>query len=233
MAGQEGHLDEEIPGLLDENVREWCIRQLKGRFTPPQRMAVPLIHEGKNVLICSPTGSGKTLAAFLAIINDLAVRARTEGLEDSVYCLYISPLKSLANDIHKNLSLPLEGVEEIACERGVRHTPIRHATRHGDTSRAEKAKMARKPPHILNITPETLGILLNSPKFRGAVPVVRREGWGQVRIFTGREEGERRLPDNLRWGHFPLRVTLRWIGVGPGTAVGNVPSAACRTSSME
>ncbi|MCE5338573.1 MAG: ATP-dependent helicase [Methanomicrobiaceae archaeon] len=173
MAGQEGHLDEEISGLLDENVREWCIRQLKGRFTPPQRMAVPLIHEGKNVLICSPTGSGKTLAAFLAIINDLAVRARTEGLEDSIYCLYVSPLKSLANDIHKNLSLPLEGVEEIARERGVRHTPIRHAIRHGDTSRAEKAKMARKPPHILNITPETLGILLNSPMFRENLRTVR------------------------------------------------------------
>ncbi|KUK61429.1 MAG: ATP dependent helicase, Lhr family, partial [Methanoculleus marisnigri] len=64
-AGQDGHSDEEILGLLDENVREWCIRQLEGRFTPPQRMAVPLIHDGKNVLICSPTGSGKTLSAFL------------------------------------------------------------------------------------------------------------------------------------------------------------------------
>ena len=68
-AGQDGHSDEEILGLLDENVREWCIRQLEGRFTPPQRMAVPLIHDGKNVLICSPTGSGKTLSAFLATLR--------------------------------------------------------------------------------------------------------------------------------------------------------------------
>ena len=189
MAGQEGRPDAEIAGLLDENVREWCRRQLEGRFTPPQRMAVPLIHEGKNVLICSPTGSGKTLAAFLAIIDDLVVRARNGGLEDSVYCLYISPLRSLANDIHKNLSLPLDGIEEIARERGVRHTPIRHAVRHGDTPRAEKAKMARRPPHILNITPETLGILLNSPKFRESLRTVRWVVVDEIHSLAGSKRG--------------------------------------------
>lgn len=184
-----GHSDEEILGLLDENVREWCIQQLKGRFTPPQRMAVPLIHKKKNVLICSPTGSGKTLSAFLAIIDDLFVRARTEGLEDSVYCLYISPLKSLANDIHKNLSQPLDGIREIARERGVGHTPIRHAIRHGDVSRADKAKMARKPPHILNITPETLGILLNSPKFRENLRTVRWVVVDEIHSLAGSKRG--------------------------------------------
>ena len=189
MAGQEGRSDEEIAGLLDENVREWCRRQLDGRFTPPQRMAVPLIHDNRNVLICSPTGSGKTLAAFLAIIDDLVVRARAGELEDTVYCLYISPLKSLANDIHKNLSLPLQGIEAIARERGVHHTPIRHAVRHGDTPKAEKAKMARKPPHILNITPETLGILLNSPKFRESLRTVRWVVVDEIHSLAGSKRG--------------------------------------------
>ncbi|MDV2481891.1 ATP-dependent helicase [Methanoculleus sp. Wushi-C6] len=189
MAGQEGCQDGEILDLLDENVREWCMQRLGGRFTPPQKMAVPLIHDGRNVLICSPTGSGKTLAAFLAIIDDLFVRARNGGLEDSVYCLYISPLKSLANDIHKNLSLPLEGIEEIARERGVPHTPVRHAIRHGDVSRAEKAKMARKPPHILNITPETLGILLNSPKFRESLRTVRWVVVDEIHSLAGSKRG--------------------------------------------
>ncbi len=184
-----GHSNEEILDLLDENVREWCIRRLEGRFTPPQRMAVPLIHEGKNVLICSPTGSGKTLSAFLAIIDGLFSRARTGGLEDSVYCLYISPLKSLANDIHKNLSQPLEGVGEIARGRGIAHTPIRHAIRHGDVSRADKAKMARKPPHILNITPETLGILLNSPKFRESLRTVRWVVVDEIHSLAGSKRG--------------------------------------------
>ncbi|WP_292521281.1 ATP-dependent helicase [Methanoculleus sp.] len=188
-AKQEGHSDKEILGLLDESVRGWCIRRLEGRFTPPQRMAVPLIHERNNVLICSPTGSGKTLAAFLAIIDDLFVRAQNEGLQDSVYCLYISPLKSLANDIHKNLSVPLDGIEEIARERGVEHTPIRHAIRHGDVSRADKAKMARRPPHILNITPETLGILLNSPKFRESLRTVRWVVVDEIHSLAGSKRG--------------------------------------------
>lgn len=187
--GQKEHSDEEILGLLDENVREWCIRRLGGRFTPPQRMAVPLIHKDKNVLISSPTGSGKTLSAFLSIIDKLFTRAKTGGLEDSVYCLYISPLKSLANDIHKNLSAPLDGIQEIARERGDRHTPIRHAIRHGDTPKAEKAKMARKPPHILNITPETLGILLNSPKFRENLRTVRWVVVDEIHSLAGSKRG--------------------------------------------
>lgn len=185
----EKHSNEEILDLLDENVREWCIQELDGRFTPPQRMAVPLIHERKNVLICSPTGSGKTLSAFLAIIDDIFVRARAGELEDSVYCLYISPLKSLANDIHKNLSLPLDGIARVASERGIDHTPLRHAIRHGDVSRADKAKMARKPPHILNITPETLAILLNSPKFRESLRTVRWVVVDEIHSLAGSKRG--------------------------------------------
>jgi ATP-dependent Lhr-like helicase len=189
MAGQDGCPDGEILDLFDESVREWCMRRLGGRFTPPQRMAVPLIHDRRNVLICSPTGSGKTLAAFLAIIDDLVGRAREGSLEDSVYCLYISPLKSLANDIHKNLSLPLEGIEEIARERGAGYTPIRHAIRHGDVSKADKAKMARKPPQILNLTPETLGILLNSPKFRESLRTVRWVVVDEIHSLAGSKRG--------------------------------------------
>ena len=52
MAGQEGHLDEEISGLLDENVWEWCIRQLKGRFTPPQR-----VHRTVALLVSDDTAN--------------------------------------------------------------------------------------------------------------------------------------------------------------------------------
>lgn len=184
--------DDAVLALLDENVREWCIRKFGGRdalFTPPQRMAVPLIHEGKNVLICSPTGSGKTLSSFLAIIDGLCVLSRTEGLADSVYCLYVSPLKSLANDIQKNLAEPLAGVREIMEERGIAATPIRHAIRHGDVSRADKAKMSRKAPHILNVTPETLAILLNSPRFREKLKTVRWVVVDEIHSLAGSKRG--------------------------------------------
>ncbi|WP_335998604.1 ATP-dependent helicase [Halorientalis halophila] len=164
--------DEHVLDLLDPVVREWWVEQFGeyvpqngGYFTPPQKEAIPLIHEGTNTLVASPTGSGKTLASFTGIINELFARERDAGLENSVYCLYVSPLKSLANDIHRNLEVPLEGITEKLDARG-EDVEIRHAIRHGDTPDSERQRMLAETPHILNTTPETLAILLNSPKFR-------------------------------------------------------------------
>src|SRR5256712_557043 len=52
---------------MEPLVRDWFASKFKG-LTEPQAYAVPLIHDGKSVLVSSPTGSGKTLTAFLAII---------------------------------------------------------------------------------------------------------------------------------------------------------------------
>ncbi|MDR5672985.1 Lhr-like helicase [Halalkaliarchaeum sp. AArc-CO] len=157
---------------LSPVVREWWIDQFGeyvprngGFFTPPQREAIPLIEDGTNVLVAAPTGSGKTLASFTAIIDELYRRDRTNGLENAVYCLYVSPLKSLANDVHRNLTVPLSGITERLEERGI-DAEIRHAIRHGDTDDRERQRMLEETPHILNTTPETLAILLNAPKFR-------------------------------------------------------------------
>jgi ATP-dependent Lhr-like helicase len=166
--------DEDVLELLEPAVREWWVDQFGryvdgngGFFTPPQRGAIPLIHEGENALICAPTGSGKTLASFTAIINELFRRDRAtpDGLDNAVYCLYVSPLKSLANDIHRNLTRPLDGITERLEDRG-ESVDIRHAIRHGDTDSSARQKMLSETPHILNTTPETLAILLNSPKFK-------------------------------------------------------------------
>jgi ATP-dependent helicase Lhr and Lhr-like helicase len=161
--------DEATLDLLEPAVREWWVEQFGafvpengGFFTPPQREAIPLIHGHDNALIASPTGSGKTLASFTAILNELFRREQETGLENSVYCLYVSPLKSLANDIHRNLELPLSGIRDRMDDV----SEVRHAIRHGDTDKAARQKMLKETPHILNTTPETLAILLNSPKFR-------------------------------------------------------------------
>jgi len=165
-------VDADVLSLLDPAVREWWVDQFGafvpqngGFFTPPQREAIPLVHEGENALVCAPTGSGKTLAAHIAIINELFRRERRGGLDNAVYCLYVSPLKALANDVHRNLADPLDGIRERLAERG-ESTEVRHAIRHGDTDDAARRKMLDETPHILNTTPETLAILLNSPKFR-------------------------------------------------------------------
>ncbi|MDY6780239.1 MAG: DEAD/DEAH box helicase, partial [Halobacteria archaeon] len=165
--------DAHVLDIFEPSLQEWWVEEFgdytdinDGYFTPPQKEAVPKIHEGENVLVASPTGSGKTLAAFSSIINELFVRSKHDELENSVYCLYVSPLKSLANDIHRNLEVPLEGIDEIAREKGHDEVDIRHAIRHGDTDDSERSKMLDETPHILNTTPETLAILLNSPKFK-------------------------------------------------------------------
>ncbi|MGB9965376.1 ATP-dependent helicase [Halobacterium hubeiense] len=163
--------DREVLDALDPAVREWWVdrfgspEQDGGCLTPPQREAIPLIHAGENALVAAPTGSGKTLASFTAILNELFERERAEGLDNEVYCLYVSPLKSLANDIERNLAEPLAGIGDRLAERGV-ETDVRQAIRHGDTSSYERQQMLEETPHILNTTPETLAILLNSPKFR-------------------------------------------------------------------
>ncbi|MUW15251.1 ATP-dependent helicase, partial [Halorubrum sp. CBA1125] len=133
----------------------------------PQREAIPHVDAGRNCLVAAPTGSGKTLAAFTAVLDDLFARDRTDDLDDAVYCLYVSPLKSLANDVKRNLEAPLNGIAaEIAGGAADADPGVRQAIRHGDTDEAARRAMLAEPPHVLNTTPETLAILLDSPKFR-------------------------------------------------------------------
>jgi ATP-dependent Lhr-like helicase len=188
--------DADVLELLDPAVQEWWVREFGefvpengGLFTPPQEGAIPLVHEGRNALIAAPTGSGKTLASFTAILNELFAREREEGLENSVYCLYVSPLKSLANDIHRNLEVPLDGIRELATDRGQDVGTVRHAIRHGDTDSSERQKMLEETPHILNTTPETLAILLDSPKFKEKLRTVEYVIVDEIHSIAGSKRG--------------------------------------------
>jgi len=174
----ENYSKKEIYKILHPWVKEWFNSEFED-FTPSQKQAIVDIHKRNNTLVSSPTGSGKTLTAFLSVISELTTLAEKGELEDKVYCIYISPLKALDNDIEKNLEEPLKKIEEIAIRNGATYTKttpktkkvekglgIRKAVRTGDTSQYERTKMLKKPPHILITTPETLSILLVAPKFR-------------------------------------------------------------------
>ena len=135
--------------------------------TEPQLQAWPEIRAGRDILISAPTGSGKTLAAFLICLDDLIARsAAGDGLPNHVEVVYVSPLKALSTDIHRNLEAPLSGIAALAAEQGVELEPVRTAVRTGDTPAGERAQMVRRPPHVLVTTPESLFILLTAERSR-------------------------------------------------------------------
>ena len=142
--------------------------------TEPQLQAWPEIRAGRDVLIAAPTGSGKTLAAFLICLDDLIARgAAGDGLPDHVEVVYVSPLKALSTDIHRNLEAPLSGIAALAEEEGLDLEPVRTAVRTGDTPAGERAQMVRRPPHVLVTTPESLFILLTAERGRRALQRTR------------------------------------------------------------
>lgn len=161
--------EEQIIQILNPIVKKWFFSRFK-EFSLPQLFGVMEIHSRSNILVSAPTGSTKTLTAFLSILNELIDSAEKGILEDKVYCVYISPLKALNNDISKNLNEPLQQMEEIAQKK----FGIRVAVRTGDTTASEKSKMLKHPPHILITTPESLGIVLTSIKFR---ELLRKVDW--------------------------------------------------------
>src|SRR5262245_17442258 len=95
-------------------------------------------------------------------MDELVRRGLEQPLGDHTAILYVSPLKALSNDVHRNLESPLAELTAYAAARGEKLSEIRVATRTGDTPASERAKMARRPPHILVTTPESLFILLTS-----------------------------------------------------------------------
>ncbi|WP_440059538.1 ATP-dependent helicase [Thermogladius sp. 4427co] len=165
--------DEEVFSLLQPFVSSWFRKKYKA-FTTPQRMAIPLVKKGFNVLISSPTGTGKTLAVFLGLIDNLySEYLKTGSLPEGVSIVYVSPLRALNNDMKRNLYDPIEGIVREAREMGIELPEIKVAVRTSDTKPSDKQKMLRDPPHILITTPESLALALNAPKFSEKLRNVR------------------------------------------------------------
>jgi ATP-dependent helicase Lhr and Lhr-like helicase len=141
--------------------------------TPAQSRAWLAIKARQHTLIAAPTGSGKTLAAFLAAIDDLIRQGLSGTLADETQIVYVSPLKALSNDIHRNLEVPLAGISEQLLGRGLPEVDIRTWVRTGDTPPAERERMRRRPPHILVTTPESLYVLLGSESGRRMLSTTR------------------------------------------------------------
>ncbi|MBS3071356.1 ATP-dependent helicase [Candidatus Pacearchaeota archaeon] len=159
----EANKSEEVKEILNPLVREWFFTKFKD-FSLTQLYGVKNIHDRKNILVSAPTGGTKTLTAFLGILNYLVELALKNELEDKIYAVYNSPLKALSNDISVNLLGPLSEMRVLAEKKQLKMQEIRVGLRTGDTTMSERAKMAKKAPHILVTTPESLAIILTTTK---------------------------------------------------------------------
>ncbi len=209
--------EEDIKRILNPLVKKWFFSKFKS-FSKPQRFGVTEIHSRKNILISAPTGGTKTLTAFLSILNELVDSAMSNSLEDKVYCIYISPLKALNYDVEVNLKEPLKEMEEMLGKK----LGIRIMTRTGDTKQSEKAKMLRKPPHILITTPESLAIILSSKRFR---ELIRSVEWVIIDEIHA-------LAENKRGVHLSLslerleRLSPKYCRVGLSATVAPIEEIA-------
>jgi len=157
--------------------------------TPAQAQAWPAIRAGRHTLIAAPTGSGKTLAAFLAAIDALLRDGLAGRLTDRTQVVYVSPLKALSNDIHRNLEVPLQGIRTALHERGLPDIEIRTWVRTGDTPPGERERMRRRPPHIVVTTPESLYILLGSESGRAMLATTRTVIVDEIHAMASNKRG--------------------------------------------
>ncbi|HVX14938.1 MAG TPA: DEAD/DEAH box helicase [Pirellulales bacterium] len=161
-----------VQSLFHPLTAAWFAKRF-GEPTEAQRLGWPEIVADRHTLIAAPTGSGKTLAAFLVCIDRLVRQASEGKLADETQVIYVSPLKALSNDIHRNLEVPLAEIVALAKSAGQDLPALRVMLRTGDTPASARQAMVRRPPHIVVTTPESLYLLLTSEKGRDMLGTVR------------------------------------------------------------
>lgn len=114
---------------------------------PVQELAGEAILDGKNAVVLAPTAGGKTEASMFPALANLVERE-----PDGVGVIYIAPIKALLNNQEDRLGNYAEMVG------------LRRFVWHGDVPDVAKRKFVREPAEILMTTPESLEVMLVSPR---------------------------------------------------------------------
>src|SRR5579863_1552177 len=130
---------------------------------------------GRSALLIAPTGGGKTLAGFLPSLVELDAAP-----QDGLHTLYISPLKALAVDIHRNLERPIAEL----------NLSIRAESRTGDTPALKRQRQREHPPQMLMTTPESLALLLSYPDAGGFFAGLKAVVIDELHALAGSKRGD-------------------------------------------
>ena len=160
--------------ILPEAFQDWFDNQA---WTPhPHQLSMlDAAAQDQHALLIAPTGSGKTLAGFFPTLIELT-NINWEGL----HTLYVSPLKSLTQDIHRNLETPIADL----------NLSITLETRTGDTPQNKRQLQRRKPPNILLTTPESLALLLSYHDAHRIFRRTRRVVVDEIHAIAGTKRGD-------------------------------------------
>ena len=148
---QESHLQSNrfkgvaVPQILHDHPLTQWMHNRGWHWFDHQIRGLNAARKGHDFILFAPTGAGKTMAGFLPSLVDL----HENGSNGKLHTLYISPLKALAVDVHRNIGRPLE---EIGLD-------ITYETRTGDTPQSKRARQKTRPPDILMTTPESLALM--------------------------------------------------------------------------
>lgn len=141
---------------------------------PVQELAGEAILDGKNAVVLAPTAGGKTEAALFPVIAQL-LQVPPPG----VGALYVAPIKALLNN------------QEVRLGHYTQMVGLDRFVWHGDALEGQKRRFCREPCELLMTTPESLEVMLMSPRvpaerlFRGLSSVVVDE----IHAFAGTDRG--------------------------------------------
>ncbi|MCA9092406.1 MAG: DEAD/DEAH box helicase, partial [Planctomycetaceae bacterium] len=216
-------------------IQEWFQSRFRGP-TEPQALGWPEILRGNPTLIAAPTGSGKTLTAFLAAIDRLFREGLELELPEEIRVVYVSPLRALSNDMHRNLEMPLAEIHTLAEQRGLSFSPIRAGLRTGDTSPSARQAIVKHPPHILVTTPESLYLMLTGEKSREKLRTVETVIVDEIHSLIRDKRGSHLALSLERLEHLTekpfqrigLSATQKPIETTARFLVGSDPERECR-----
>ncbi len=141
---------------------------------PVQELAGEAIAAGKNAVVLAPTAGGKTEASMFPVIAGLLTE-RPSG----VGAIYVAPIKALLNNQAERLG---QYTQMVGMDRFVWH---------GDATQAAKKAFVKEPAELLMTTPESLEVMLMSPR----VPVpkifkdLRYVVIDEIHAFAGSDRG--------------------------------------------